>query len=116
MNPRHPALFYPELTDDRLTLVATALLDIRYLTIREMNSPHDDNYTRETAVFGRSKNMLISLAQGGQHDWLSLRHAGMDITTIVQKSRVFTDEMQWIIFLPLTTKTLLSGGSWWKKS
>jgi hypothetical protein len=80
MNSKHPAMFYPDLTDDKLLLIATELLDIRYLTIGEMNSPYDDNYTRETAVFGRSKNMLISLAQGGQHDWLSLRHAGMDVT------------------------------------
>lgn len=45
-----------------------------------MNSPFDDNYTRETAVFGRSKNRLIDMALSGQYDWMSLKHAGMDVT------------------------------------
>lgn len=76
----HPTAFYPELTDDRLSVIAVALLDVRYTTIRAMNSPHDDNYTRETAVFGRSKNMLIDMAQSGAYEWMSLKHGGMDVT------------------------------------
>lgn len=80
MNPTHPAAFYPELSDDRLRVIAVELLDMRYSTFREMNSPFDDNYTRETAVFGRSRNMLIDMALSDQHDWMSLKHAAMDIT------------------------------------
>jgi hypothetical protein len=76
----HPAAFYPELSNDRLRAIAVKLLDIRYSTFREMNSPFDDNYTRETAVFGRSRNMLIDLALSSQHDWMSLKHAAMDVT------------------------------------
>ena len=80
VNSIHPAVFYPELSDDRLCVIAVKLLDMRYSTFQEMNSPFDDNYTRETAVFGRSRNMLISMALGSQYDWISLKHAGMDIT------------------------------------
>lgn len=80
VNSTHPAAFYPELSDDRLRVIAVELLDMRYSTFREMNSPFDDNYTRETAVFGRSRNMLIDLALNGQHDWMSLKHAAMDVT------------------------------------
>lgn len=80
VNAIHPENFYPELSDNRLRAIAIKLLDIRYSTFREMNSLFDDNYTRETAVFGRSRNMLIDLALSGQHDWMSLKHAGMDIT------------------------------------
>lgn len=76
----HPVTFYPELSDDRLRAIAVKLLDIRYSTFREMNSPFDDNYTRETAVFGRSRNMLIDLVLSGQYDWMSLKHAAMDVT------------------------------------
>lgn len=72
--------FYPELSDDRLRVIAVKLLDIRYSTFREINSPYDDNYTRETAVFGRSRNMLIALAMGRQYSWMSLKHAAMDVT------------------------------------
>lgn len=80
MNSLHPAAFYSELSDDRLRVIAIKLLDIRYSTFREMNSPFDDNYTRETAVFGRSRNMLIDMALSDQHDWMSLKHAAMDVT------------------------------------
>lgn len=80
MNSIHPAMFYPELSDTRLQIIAVNLLDMRYSTFQEMNSPFDDNYTRETAVFGRSRNMLIDMALSGQHDWMSLKHAAMDVT------------------------------------
>ena len=81
MASAHPMSFYPELTNDRLRVIAVKLLDIRYTTVQELNSPYDDNYTRETAVFGRSRNMLIDLSLDNiQHDWISLKHAGMDVT------------------------------------
>lgn len=80
MSSVHPTVFYPELSDDRLLVIAVKLLDIRFSTFREMNSPFDDNYTRETAVFGRSRNMLIDLAMGQQYGWISLKHAAMDVT------------------------------------
>lgn len=80
MNSKHPASFYPELSDNRLREIAVKLLDMRYTTFREMNSPFDDNYTRETAVFGRSRNMLIEMSISDRYDWMSLKHAAMDVT------------------------------------
>lgn len=80
MTNRHPSSFYSELTDERLAKIAEPLLDIRYTTIREMDTPFDDTYTKETAVFGRSRNMLIYLCQSGTHDWLTLANSAMDIT------------------------------------
>ena len=79
MKLKHPATYYPELSDTSLQAIAVALLDVRFSTCREMNSPYDDNYTRETAVFGRSKNMLIEMALKGQFG-TTLLHAGMDVT------------------------------------
>lgn len=94
MSSVHPTAFYPELSDDRLRIIAVKLLDIRYSTFREMNSPHDDNYTRETAVFGRSRNMLIALAMGRQYSWMSLKHAAMDVTFNIENvpCRYFRDD------------------------
>jgi hypothetical protein len=90
----HPQSFYPELSDPALRVIAVALLDVRYTTLREMNSPYDDNYTREATVFGRQKNRLIDLAKSGHHPWLSLRHAGMDVTFNIGQvpCRFFTDD------------------------
>jgi hypothetical protein len=94
MSSKIPSTFYPELSDDRLRIVAVKLLDIRHSTIREMNSEFDDNYTRETAVFGRSKNMLIALAQSNQYEWMSLKNAGMDVTFKINRvpCRFFRDD------------------------
>jgi len=75
-----PSHFYPELSDDRLRLIAANLLDLRFVTLREMQSKFDDNYTRESTVFGRTRNMLIELATRGGYDWLALVHAAMDVT------------------------------------
>ena len=94
MKTVHPAAFYPELSDDRLKLIATGLLDLRFSTLREMNSPYDDNYTREVPVFGRSRNMLIEMAQSGEYPWMSLKHAGMDVTFNIERvpCRFFRDD------------------------
>lgn len=75
-----PVSYYHELSSDRLQLIAEALLDLRFDTLKQMSAEHDDGYTRETAVFGRSRNMLIALAVGGKYSWLTLSHAGMDVT------------------------------------
>lgn len=76
----HPTHFYDDLTDDRLRVIASSLMEVRGKTFREMTSELDDNYTRETASFGRSRNMLIQTCQAKTHAWLALAHAGMDVT------------------------------------
>lgn len=80
MSLPHPQRFYADLTSDRLETIAAALLDIRFNTIREMDSPYDDAYTRETPVFGRSRNKLIEMCRSGKYDWLTLASPAMDIT------------------------------------
>lgn len=90
----HPETFFPDLTNDRLECIATRLLDVRHATFREMNSVLDDNYTRESTAFGRSRNMLIQTALSGQFPWLSLKSPGMDVTFAigVVPCRFFRDD------------------------
>lgn len=80
MKSIHPSHFFPELSDDRLKIIASNLLDLRFSTISELSTKYDDNYVRETAVFGRSRNMLIELSKSGKYDWLELSNPAMDIT------------------------------------
>lgn len=80
MSLPHPQHFYADLTSERLETIAAALLDIRFNTIRELDSPYDDAYTRETPVFGRSRNKLIEMCRGGEYGWLTLASPAMDIT------------------------------------
>jgi len=83
MAAAHPIQFYADLTDDRLRAIASELMNVRAETLLELNSQFDCNYTRESTAFGRSRNMLIKLAQSRRYDWLSLRHAGMDVTVSI---------------------------------
>ncbi|MCY4754887.1 hypothetical protein [Pelomonas aquatica] len=94
MSVFHPAHFYAELTDDRLRLLAEELLNVRYATIGLLDSPYDDNFTRESAVFGRCKNMLTAKALSRRYDWLTLAHAGMDVTINIGRVpvRYFRDD------------------------
>lgn len=75
-----PNHFHPQLTSDRLSIIAAALLDIRYEAIGLLQGPYDDNYTRETTAFGRSRNKLIELCRSGKYDWLDLRKPELDVT------------------------------------
>lgn len=92
----HPATFYPQLTDERLSIIASRLLTLRHDTIRELQGPYDDNYTREGAAFGRSRNMLIQLCQSRDYAWLDLVHPGMDVTFTIDgvPCRFFRDDAE----------------------
>ena len=80
MSPRSPSHFYEALSDDRLRVIASRLLEVRYTTTRELSTDLDDNYVRETAIFGRSRNMLIGMALSSQYPWLQLSNAALDVT------------------------------------
>jgi hypothetical protein len=75
-----PSSSYSELSSDRLQLIAESLLDLRFDTLKQMSTEYDGPYTQETAVFGRSRAMLISMALSGKYEWMTLSHAGMDVT------------------------------------
>lgn len=89
-----PTAFSADLTDDRLTVIAEQLLDIRYETIELLNTSLDDNYVKETAAYGRQRNMLIQLSLSNKYDWLKLLSPGMDITFSIGRipCRFFTDD------------------------
>lgn len=96
MVANHPQNFYADLTDDRLRLIAVSLMDVRAKTLAELTSDLDCNYVRESAAFGRSRNMLIQLCQSKTYDWLSMMHAGMDVTFGIGSvpCRFFRDDAQ----------------------
>ena len=89
-----PSTFYPELDNHRLAIIANLLLNTRYETINELSTLDDCNYVQETAIFGRSRNKLIRLCLSKTYDWLSLVHAGMDVTFKIGKvpCRFFRDD------------------------
>lgn len=92
----HPSTFYDDLSDDRLREIASRLMEVRHQTFRAMQSDLDCNYTRETASFGRSRNMLIKSCRDKSIPWLTLAHAGMDVTVSlgVVPCRFFRDDAE----------------------
>lgn len=90
----HPSTFYACLTDDRLGAIAARLLEVRHKTFRELSTDLDDAYVRETASFGRSRNMLIGMALSSQYPWLNLSHAALDVTARIDgvPFRFFRDD------------------------
>lgn len=74
-----PVHYHPDLTHDRLTIVAEILLDEFFKTIDDLSSDADDNYTRGCASFGRQKNRIKQLALAGTYPWLQLMNSTNDL-------------------------------------
>ncbi|MCB5320033.1 hypothetical protein LH413_21340 [Yersinia massiliensis] len=77
---RAPWEFHEQLREERLQIVAKALLDVLDHTYEQLSTPLDDNYTRGTCTFGRQRQCLIQLCVKGSYDWLKLTNPGMDVT------------------------------------
>ena len=82
------------LRNDRLSIIAKALLDVYHNVQGELASNLDDNYTRGTTTFGRQKNRLIQLSQSDVYDWLDLRTTSNDLTCAIDgiPFRFFSDD------------------------
>ncbi len=66
-----PWEFYPELTEERLSIIAEELLRVLAHTSEQLSTPLDDNYTKGTCTFGRQRQLLIKLCMSDKYDWLS---------------------------------------------
>lgn len=74
-----PVHYHPDLTNDRLTIIAEILLDEFFKTADDLSSDTDDNYTRGCASFGRQKNRIKQMALAGIHPWLQLMNSTNDL-------------------------------------
>ena len=85
---------HEDLTEQRLSIIAEGLLNVRHDTYAELATKLDDNYIRGCATFGRQRQWLMQLAKSGQYDWLTLASPTMDLTVNVGSIpvRFFTDE------------------------
>ena len=86
--------FHPQLTEERLTIIAKELLQVLNDTYAQLSTTLDNNYTRSTCTFGRQWQLLIDLCLSGQYSWLHLTNAGLDIRFTIDRIpvRVFTDD------------------------
>jgi hypothetical protein len=63
---------HAELTEERLSIIAEGLLNVRHDTYAELSTHLDDNYTRACATFGRQRVWVTQLALSGRYNWLTL--------------------------------------------
>lgn len=81
MPKKQPWDFEPKLSEERLIIIAKALLDVYDEVQRELATELDSNYTRGTTTFGRQKNKIIQLCTSKKYgDWLDLRNTSNDLT------------------------------------
>lgn len=90
----HPSTFHSALSEDRLRAIGSRILEVRHQTTRELSTDLDDNYVRETATFGRTRNMLIGMALNTQFPWLNLSNPALDVTAEIEgiPFRFFRDD------------------------
>lgn len=96
MATQSPWQFNPELSEDRLSIIAEGLLDVAYDVEAELSTPLDDRYTRNTTAFGRSRQWIIQKALAREYPWLRLRSPGMDVRFTIGgvTARFFSDDPQ----------------------
>ena len=78
-----PWTFHPQLTEERLSIIAEALLKVQEDTHELLSSSLDDNYTRATCTFGRQKNRIVKLCMSKKYDWLGLSNPNNDYTITI---------------------------------
>jgi hypothetical protein len=74
-----PIHYHPDLTHERLSIVAELLLDEHYKTLDDLSSETDDNYTRGCTMFGRQKNRIKSVALAKTYPWLQVSNSANDL-------------------------------------
>lgn len=74
-----PSSFNPELSTDRLQLVADWLLEEFYSTQDDLVRSTDSSYGRGCTTFDRQRNRIIQEAISDEHPWLGLENSTFDL-------------------------------------
>jgi hypothetical protein len=89
-----PSELDPELSADRLQLIAQQMLDVLHGALADTQTEDDCAYTRGSLVWGRIRNSLIRLIRTRRHRWLTVRHSGNDLVIGIgpHAARFFVDD------------------------
>ena len=74
-----PVHYKPDLTHERLTIIADILLEEYYKTLDDLTSAYDSNYSIGCTAFDRQKNRIIALCLSGTYPWLNVLNSGNDL-------------------------------------
>lgn len=73
-----PLMYFPELKEHYLEALSREMLKVVEMTLSSHNTPYDDNYTVETSIFGRTRQLFLELSRNQKWQWLSVASKGMD--------------------------------------
>ena len=73
---QHPSFYNPNLTQERLIIIAHKIQEQVDLTYDTNSTIFDSAYTQGCTIFGRVRDLLHTLAQGTEFDWIKLVKAG----------------------------------------
>jgi len=84
----------PELDEAFLDELSFMILKVVEMTMQNLNSNFDDNYTRETCIYGRVRQLFLQLARDASKPWLTVKSKTMDYVPSICNIpvRVFRDD------------------------
>lgn len=89
-----PFAICPGLQEGNLEALAQEMLKVVEQTLKSNTSELDDNYTFETTLFGRMRQLFLRLHRDKSKPWLCLASESMDYVPIINNVpvRVFKDD------------------------
>lgn len=89
-----PFVLCPELKEEHLEQLSKRMLEIVEMTLQSNSSEYDDNYTFETSIFGRTRQLFFKLAADKSIPWLTVASKTMDYVPKICSIpvRVFKDD------------------------
>jgi hypothetical protein len=76
---RLPIHYKPDLTHERLTIIAGVLLEEYNNTLDDLTSEYDGPYTWGCTAFGRQRKRIIDLVLSQKYPWLELSNSANDL-------------------------------------
>jgi hypothetical protein len=89
-----PFKYCPELKEEYLIEIAQNMLKVVEDTTNTLSTQFDDNYTLETCIFGRMRQLFLALAKDASKPWVEVASPTMDYVPRICKIpfRVFKDD------------------------
>ena len=89
-----PFKYCPELKEEYLEEIAQLMLKVVDDTLSDISNPLDDNYTLETCIFGRIRQMFLSLDKDTSKPYIKVTSPTMDYVPRICNIpvRVFKDD------------------------
>lgn len=97
MNPQDfesPFTYCPSLKEEYLVELAQNMLKVVEDTTNALDSEYDDNYTLETCIFGRMRQLFLALDNDASKPWIEVASPTMDYVPKICNIpvRVFKDD------------------------